>query len=133
MRKIMLEESIHSAYVIYKPKKQSRIMKINTTSIHFDADQKLIDFIQKKTAKLDQFFDRIIDAHVYLKLENSGQVKDKIVEMKLIVPGDTLVATEMTKTFEASLDAAMDNMKRQLNRYKERLQTKSHYSNGQGS
>ena len=108
-------------------------MIINTTSIHFDADQKLLDYIEKKTNKLDQFFDRIIDAHVYLKLENSGQVKDKIVEMKLIVPGDTLIATEMTKTFEASLDAAIDNMTRQLNRYKERLQTKSHYSNGQGS
>ncbi len=105
-------------------------MKINTTSIHFDADPKLIESIQKKTSKLDQFFDRIIDAHVYLKLENSGQVKDKIVEMKLMVPGDTLMATEVSKTFEASLDAAVDNMKRQLNRYKERLQTKSPPSNG---
>lgn len=100
-------------------------MKINTTSIHFTADQKLIDYIQKKTAKLDQFFDRIIDAHIYLKLENSGQVRDKIVEMKLMVPGDTLMATEVSKTFEASTDAAIDNMKRQLNRYKERLQSKS--------
>ena len=107
-------------------------MKINTTAIHFDADQKLIDYIEKKTTKLEQFFDRIIDAQVYLKLENSGQVRDKIVEMKLMVPGDTLMATEVSKTFEASLDAAVDNMKRQLNRYKERLQSKSHPSNGLG-
>ena len=107
-------------------------MNINTTSIHFEADQKLIDHIQKKTTKLDQFFDRIIDAHVYLKLENSGQVRDKIVEMKLMVPGDILMATEVSKTFEASLDAAIDNMKRQLNRYKERIQNKSHHSNGLG-
>lgn len=106
-------------------------MKISTTSIHFDADQKLIDYIQKKTTKLDQFFDRIIDAQIYLKLENSGQVRDKIVEIKLLVPGDILMATEVSKTFETSLDAAVDNMKRQLNRYKERLQSKSH-SNGSG-
>lgn len=106
-------------------------MKISTTSIHFDADQKLIDYIQKKTTKLDQFFDRIIDAQVYLKLENSGQVRDKIVEIKLLVPGDILMATEVSKTFETSLDAAVDNMKRQLNRYKERLQAKTH-SNGFG-
>ena len=105
-------------------------MIINTTSIHFTADQKLIDYIEKKTTKLDQFFDRIIDAHVYLKLENSGQVRDKIVELKLLVPGDTLLATEVSKTFEASMDAAVDNMKRQLNRYKERLQAKSHHSDG---
>ena len=108
-------------------------MIINTTSIHFDADQKLLDYIEKKTTKLDQFFDRIIDAHVYLKLENSGQVRDKIVELKLLVPGDTLMATEVSKTFEASLDAAVDNMKRQLNRYKERLQAKSHQTDGLGS
>lgn len=110
-------------------RKQMKIMKIITTAIHFDADQKLLDYIQRKTSKLDQFFDRIIDAHVYLKLENSGQVKDKIVEMKLNVPGDVLMATEISKTFEASADAAVDNMKRQLNRYKERIQEKSHDEN----
>ena len=125
----MIEVYQKTAQPINKPKKQRR-MKINTTSIHFTADQKLIDYIQKKTAKLDQFFDRIIDAQVYLKLENSGQVRDKIVEMKLMVPGDTLMATEVSKTFESSLDAAVDNMKRQLSRYKERIQTKSHHSNG---
>src|SRR4249920_3193917 len=109
----------------YINRQKKRIMKINTTSIHFDADQKLVDYIQRKTSKLEQFFDRIIDAHIYLKLENSGQVKDKIVEMKLKVPGDILMATEVSKTFEASTDAAVDNMKRQLNRYKERIQIKS--------
>ena len=101
-------------------------MKINMSAVHFDADQKLIDYIEKKTAKLEQFFDRIIDAQVFLKLENSGQVRDKIVELKLQVPGDTLIATEVSKTFEASTDAVVDNMKRQLNKHKERLQTKGH-------
>src|SRR4026208_666395 len=113
----------------YHKQKTMKIMKIITTAIHFDADQKLLDYIQRKTSKLDQFFDRIIDAHVYLKLENSGQVRDKIVEMKLNVPGDVLMATEVSKTFEASADAAVDNMKRQLNRYKERIQAKSHNEN----
>jgi putative sigma-54 modulation protein len=99
-------------------------MKINLSAVHFDADQRLVDYIEKKTGKLDQFFDRIIDAHVFLKLENSGQVRDKIVELKLQVPGDTLIATEVSKTFEASTDAAVDNMKRQLNRHKEKIQEK---------
>lgn len=99
-------------------------MKITTASIHFTADQKLISYIQKKAAKLGQFYDRIIDASIYLKLENTGQVKDKIVEIKLMVPGDLLIATESSKTFEAATDVAVDNMKRQLIRYKERLQTR---------
>jgi len=101
-------------------------MKINLTAVHFDADQKLIDYIEKKSSKLSQFFDRITDAQVFLKLENSGQVRDKIVEIKLMVPGDTLVAKETSKTFEAATDAAVDNMKRQLNKHKERVQDKSH-------
>jgi putative sigma-54 modulation protein len=101
------------------------IMKIHMTAVHFDADQKLIDYIEKKAEKLQQFFDRIIDAQVFLKLENSGQVRDKIVELKLMVPGTILVATEVSKTFEAAADAAVDNMKRQLNKHKERLQDKS--------
>ena len=99
-------------------------MKINMNAVHFNADQKLVEYIEKKTAKLDQFFDRIIDAHVFLKLENSGQVRDKIVELTLQVPGDTLIATEVSKTFEASTDAVVDNMKRQLNRHKEKIQAK---------
>lgn len=99
-------------------------MKITTASIHFNADQKLISYIERKAAKLGQFYDRIIDASIFLKLENTGQVKDKIVEIKLMVPGDLLIATESSKTFEAATDVAVDNMKRQLIRYKERLQSR---------
>lgn len=99
-------------------------MKIDVRSVHFTADQKLIDYIGKKVEKLDQYFEKIIDTQVVLKLENSGQVRDKIFEMVLQVPGDRLVAKETSKTFEAATDLAMDTMKRQLIRYKERLQEK---------
>lgn len=104
-------------------------MKIHLTAIHFNADQKLIDYIEKKASKLNQFFDRITDAQVLLKLENSGQVRDKIVELKLMVPGDTLIATEVSRTFEGAADAAVDNMKRQLSKHKEKLQDKSSKAN----
>lgn len=95
-------------------------MELHITSLHFDADQKLLDYIDKKAAKLGQFSDRIIDAHVILKLENSGQVREKIFELKINVPGDTLMATERAVSFEAAADLGIDNMKRQLVRYKER-------------
>lgn len=99
-------------------------MKIEWRAVHFSADQKLVDYIEKKALKLNQFFDRIIDAQVVLKLENSGQVRDKIVEMRLSVPGNILVASEVSRTFESATDAVLDNMKRQLTRYKERIQEK---------
>jgi putative sigma-54 modulation protein len=98
-------------------------MTTRIESIHFNADQKLIDFIQKKLDKLDQYHDRIIDAHVILKLENTGQVKDKIVEVKLDVPGDLIIATESNKTFEAAVDQVSDVLKRLLIRHKERVRS----------
>lgn len=95
-------------------------MRVYTESVAFKADQKLIDYIERKVAKMDQFFDRIIDAHVVLKLENAGQVRDKIAEVRLNVPGDTLIAKETRKTFEASVSSAVEALRRQLIRYKER-------------
>ena len=96
-------------------------MTINTVSVHFTADQKLLDYLHKKFSKLEQFYDKIIDAQVFLKLENSGQVKDKILELRLNVPGDTLHVTETAKSFEAAADSAVDTMKRQIKKYKEKF------------
>ncbi|MCP3927522.1 MAG: ribosome-associated translation inhibitor RaiA [Bacteroidetes bacterium] len=96
-------------------------MRVHTESVQFKADQKLVDYIDKKLGKLEQFFDRIIDVNVTLRLENSGQVRDKIAEVRLKVPGDTLFTKEKSKTFEASIDNAADTLKRQLIKYKEKL------------
>ncbi len=96
-------------------------MKVHTESVQFKADQKLIDFIEQKMSKLDIYFDRIIDVNVKLKLENSGQVRDKVAEICLNVPGQSLFAKEINKTFEQSVDNATENLRRQLSRYKEKL------------
>ncbi|MCB0635672.1 MAG: ribosome-associated translation inhibitor RaiA [Lewinella sp.] len=96
-------------------------MKVHIETVHFSADQKLVDYIEKKLGKLDNFFDRILDARVSLKLENAGQVKDKIVEVRLSVPGDLLVAKDTEQTFEAAVDKTADALKRQLIKYKERM------------
>jgi putative sigma-54 modulation protein len=95
-------------------------MKVVTHAVHFDADQKLIDFIEKKLAKLQVFFDRIIGVDVFVKFENTGQVRDKIAEIKLNVPGAVLIVKEIAQTFEAAIDEAIDTLKRQLVKHKER-------------
>ncbi|MFT5646829.1 MAG: putative sigma-54 modulation protein, partial [Aureispira sp.] len=66
-------------------------MEIRTQAVNFDADTKLIEFIDRKLGKLDTFYDNIVSTDVFLKLEKTGQVQDKIVEIKLKVPGSTLV------------------------------------------
>ena len=100
-------------------------MKIQTESIQFKADQKLLNYVNKKLTKLDTFFDRIIGADVKLRLENSGQVRDKVAEIRINVPGTTLFAKETNKTFEASVDLAFDNLKRQLSKYKEKMRARA--------
>lgn len=97
-------------------------MKIYTKAIQFKADGKLYDRIDQKLSKIEKLFDRIIDANVQLKLENAGQVKDKILEVKLNVPGSTLIATATDKTFESALDTVVDALKKQLIKYKAKLQ-----------
>lgn len=100
-------------------------MRIHLESVRFTADQKLIDYINKKLSKLDQFFDKIVDVQVILKLENSGQVKDKVIEARINVPGDTLICKNADKSFEASIDIVADNLKRQLVRFKEKYRQRA--------
>jgi putative sigma-54 modulation protein len=95
-------------------------MKVQTEAIHFSADVRLLDVIQRKLQKLEHFFDKIIEAKVILKLENSGQVKDKIAEIKLDLPNGVIFIRESSKTFEAAIDLALMTLKRQLIKFKEK-------------
>ncbi len=95
-------------------------MNLKIDSIHFKADSKLLDYIEKKANKIDKFYDRAIDLDVKLKLESNGQIKDKIVEYVLKVPGDKLFVSSVDKTFEAAADTGIDSLKRQLKRFKEK-------------
>jgi putative sigma-54 modulation protein len=96
-------------------------MKLQMNAQQFSADQKLLSFIQKKADKLDLFFDKIIDGEVFLRLENDESQENKIIEIKLNVPGSTLFVKEKSKTFEAAADGAVEALRRQLKKHKEKL------------
>ena len=98
-------------------------MKITIQSIHFDASQRLQDYIQKKCNKLDQFYDRITEGSVVLKVQKEEKPNNKFVEIKLNVPGDTLVVKEKGTSFEAATDLATDKLKEQLRRFKGKART----------
>ena len=93
-------------------------MKITVQSIHFTADSKLLDFIQKKADKLDQFYDKIISGEVYLKLENVEDEANKVTEIKLQLPGNLLFAKEQCKTFEEAADLAIESLRKQISKHK---------------
>jgi putative sigma-54 modulation protein len=96
-------------------------MKLQVHSIHFDADIKLIDFIQKKLDKLETFYDRLVDGEVFLRLNNEG-VANKTVEIKVRVPGNQLFAVEKARSFEAATDLAADALRIQLAKFKTKMQ-----------
>ena len=95
-------------------------MKVQVKSLHFDADIKLINFIQKKLDKLDTFYERTIDAEVILRLNNEG-VQNKTVEIKLNVPGEQLFAQKTNGSFEAATDHCTEALRRQIKRHKEKM------------
>ena len=96
-------------------------MNVVIHPVHFEASAQLVEFINKKLAKLETFFDRIIEAEVFLKLESNQNVKDKIVEIKIHVPGKTLFATKTSKTFEESTDLALHTIAGQLKKQKQKV------------
>ena len=98
-------------------------MKLKVHSIHFDADQKLVAYIQKKVNKLDTFYDRLVDGEVFLRLNNEGS-DNKTVEIKLNLPGSQLFAIEKSRSFEAAADLATDALRMQLTKFKARVQNK---------
>jgi putative sigma-54 modulation protein len=95
-------------------------MKIRIKAVKFDADSKLEDFIQKKVSKLGRFFDDIINAEVFLKLENTAELENKVVEVRLDIPGTDLFARKQTKSFEESTDEVVDALKQQILKHKEK-------------
>ena len=96
-------------------------MKIKVQSIHFTADQKLLNFIEEKVDKLLQFYENIIDSEVYLRLDKSDNMENKITEIKVTTPGKILFAREQCRTFEEATDVAVEAMRRQITRQKEKI------------
>lgn len=95
-------------------------MDIKIHSIHFDADKKLLDFINNKVKKLIQFYDNIIGAEVFLRVEKDQGPENKLAEIRLDIPGSDIFAKKKTKSFEESIDNSVEAIKRQLTKTKEK-------------
>ena len=96
-------------------------MKLQTQTVHVDPAPELIDFIQRKVDKLETFYDRIIDGEVFLKMESGEAIEDKVVEIKINIPGNQLFAKERGESFEAAADTAVEALRRQLKKHKEKM------------
>ncbi len=97
-------------------------MNTQIQSLHFKADIKLKEYIEKKLEKLNTFYDGIIDAQVYLKVENTSVKENKIVEIKINAKHRSFIQTEVAQSFEAATDIAVEALKRQVKRYKDKVE-----------
>ena len=95
-------------------------MNIQIHSVRFDADKKLIDFVHQKLEKLTQFDEEIVNAEVYLRLDKDEERENKITEIKLELPGGPLFAKKQTKSFEEATDEAIDALKKQITKHKQK-------------
>lgn len=96
-------------------------MDIKVHSIHFKADQKLLDFVQDKLTKLQLFFDQIIVGEVFLRLDKSSEKENKIAEIKILLPGKELFAKKQGKSFEEASDSVIDALIVQVKKHKSKL------------
>lgn len=96
-------------------------MKLNVQTPNFAANNKLLIFIEKKLSKLEQFYDRIICADVFLKVQKTSEKQNKSVEVLLSIPGGDLMVKKDARTFEEALDECTQSLERQLTKRKQKL------------
>ena len=96
-------------------------MNVNIQTVRFNADVKLVDYVNRKLQKLNTFHDRIVKIDVYLKLDNVAHtIKDKIAEIRVQVPRYQFFAKASSKSFEESFDSALESLVNQIKRKKEK-------------
>lgn len=96
-------------------------MKVTINPVHFKADSKLEEFITQKIEKVCAKYNEVINAEVSLKLDNTDTPENKIADIRLVLKGDDLFASKQSKTFEESIDTAVDALKKQLEKYKGKI------------
>ncbi len=98
-------------------------MKVNVHAVNFTVDKKLVDFIQERMDKLEKYYDKIVASDIFLKVEKTSEKENKIVEVKLHVPGDDFLVQKQCKSFEEAVDQSAEALERLLLKRKEKIRT----------
>ena len=93
-------------------------MKVSIKSIHFKADSRLEQFIEKKVSKLSGMYEGILGSDITLKIDKAETKDNKVAEIRLQVPGYDLYAKKQCDSFEEAADTAVSAIKKQLEKHK---------------
>jgi len=95
-------------------------MTINIQSVHFNADKKLIGFINEKVGKLNTYYNGILASDVILRIDKNSNAANKIAEIKMSGKGHEFFAKKQCASFEEATDLACEALKTQVKKYKEK-------------
>lgn len=96
-------------------------MTVKIQSVHFNADKKLLKFVQERVDKLTQFYDGIINSDVTLRLDKSSDTENKVAEIKVHMAGSDLFVKKQCKSFEEAVDTSLDALRTQVKKHKEKI------------
>lgn len=83
-------------------------------SVHFDASQQLVEFVEKKVAKLEKFCEGATSLEVAMKLIKPETANNKEVALSLSTGSGEIFASKTSDTFEDALLGAIDAVKVQI-------------------
>ena len=100
------------------------MLKINVRGENIEVTGAIREYVEKRLAKLEKFFDNTADstAHVNLKVYSDKTAK---VEVTIPLPYLVLRAEETSPDMYASIDLVTDKLERQIRKYKTRINRKS--------
>lgn len=96
------------------------IMNTVINAVKFKADPKLEKYVTDKVAKLERLVDNATKCEVVLKVDKPESDNNKIAEVSLTLPGQTLFNSKQADTFEEAVSDCVDTMRVQIDKYKER-------------
>ena len=96
-------------------------MKVNVHAVNFNVDKKLVEFVEEKMNKLEKYYDKVVSSDIFLKVEKTSDKENKIVEVKIIVPGDEFIVKKQCKTFEEGVELAAESLEKLLLKRKEKI------------
>ena len=94
-------------------------MQLSITGKNLEITESLSEYVEKKIGRLDRYLPNIIDARVELSVKNTRAAKDRqIAQITLHTKQTILRAEEASADMFVSIDAVLEKMQRQINRYK---------------
>lgn len=88
---------------------------------NFEITDAIRGYIEKKTGRLQRYFEHAVDARVVLAIETNPRVEKRArAEIQVNLPGGLVRVEEMDADMYAAIDKAVDRLETALKRYKER-------------